>query len=779
MIYQVSFDEHGNGQKPYEVHALYDALRKAVPTHIFLMAHGWNNSPSEARDSYRSLVELVGKVAVRPEPYRPVVIGIVWPSKALSMRGIAASGLEEAAEPAISALDVYEVFPAWKSPDTYHADVRRMSELLSKPEQSATAEDLQEAFALMRKYSIDASDGAAGLLDEDTTAFDRPSEESAGLLQRAEGRLSPADLFRIFTFWQMKKRAGVVGAGGVRRLLEQVMNIAAPSPPIYCLFGHSFGCKLVLSAVAQPGRPPLPRPVDAVVLVQPAISAYAFSERVPGKSVSGGYRGALEQARVRGPIVITFTSEDFPLNWAYPAGSRLAGQTGELEAVSRWEAMGAVGARLADPAIVQPVPKMQPSTERYDFTPGRVYNVRGTAIHGHSKIQNAEVAWLIWNSIAAARGEPVAAQPVAAQPEAGPSEAVAGTVELASPRTEAAVARIESSPLISPAVLKALQHRGAQRKKVLKVVRESLPGSALDTAADRDLAETVRLGPFGAPTLRRTQELPGPGAPVKVGEGRNVPLSQQGVMERIVDDPDFLPAVFLELGAQRQKAIGRVVLTREYLGLMPGDGWGTGFLVSPTLALTNNHVIPSREFAAIVELEMNFQRDVRGRLAPSDVYQFDNGSSATFITDEGLDFTLIRVKPRAAEPSADGVEQRVTPGQRWGFVTLDYSAVLYSEGKQRVNIVQHAQGRPKEIVVNGNLLTKVFDRAVHYQADTEPGSSGSPVFNNSWQIIALHHAAGEQAPDGRWLSNEAIRIDRIIEHLRKVAPADVKTEMGL
>ena len=38
----------------------------------------------------------------------------------------------------------------------------------------------------------------------------------------------------------------------------------------------------------------------------------------------------------------------------------------------------------------------------------------------------------------------------------------------------------------------------------------------------------------------------------------------------------------------------------------------------------------------------------------------------------------------------------------------------------------------------GNPQIKGVSR-VHYRAPTEPASSGSPVFNAGWEVIALHH----------------------------------------
>jgi hypothetical protein len=57
---------------------------------------------------------------------------------------------------------------------------------------------------------------------------------------------------------------------------------------------------------------------------------------------------------------------------------------------------------------------------------------------------------------------------------------------------------------------------------------------------------------------------------------------------------------------------------------------------------------------------------------------------------------------------------------------------------------------------------------VHYRAPTQPGSSGSPVFNaRSWQVIALHHAGGQTGMPklngvaGVYAANEGIAIQSI------------------
>ncbi len=59
---------------------------------------------------------------------------------------------------------------------------------------------------------------------------------------------------------------------------------------------------------------------------------------------------------------------------------------------------------------------------------------------------------------------------------------------------------------------------------------------------------------------------------------------------------------------------------------------------------------------------------------------------------------------------------------------------------------------------------------VQYLTDTLPGSSGSPVFDTDWNLIALHHSGGwltepNAATKSTYYRNEGIAIDSIIQDL--------------
>ena len=51
-----------------------------------------------------------------------------------------------------------------------------------------------------------------------------------------------------------------------------------------------------------------------------------------------------------------------------------------------------------------------------------------------------------------------------------------------------------------------------------------------------------------------------------------------------------------------------------------------------------------------------------------------------------------------------------------------------------------------------NQVVDIFDLYVTYQTDTATGSSGAPVFNDQWDVVALHHSGVPEIRDGKWMT---------------------------
>ncbi|NEU83371.1 endonuclease [Nostoc sp. UIC 10630] len=242
------------------------------------------------------------------------------------------------------------------------------------------------------------------------------------------------------------------------------------------------------------------------------------------------------------------------------------------------------------------------------------------------------------------------------------------------------------------------------------------------------------------------------------------------VQERILGQNDLMSVSYLEYGLSVSRSIGRILIRNNSNRLV---GYGTGFMVSPRLLLTNNHVLSNAQQAGFSLIEFNYQSGVGGQMLQSYTYELD--PATFFLTDKLLDFSLVAVKDNSS-------------GQPL-LATFGWNRLIEEEGKvilgEYVNIIQHPSGQPKQLALRENRLVDLFDDFLHYKTDTAPGSSGSPVFNDQWEVVGLHHSGVPQkdeqgrilAIDGQvwtselgedriaWEANEGIRISRIVKHV--------------
>jgi V8-like Glu-specific endopeptidase len=73
-----------------------------------------------------------------------------------------------------------------------------------------------------------------------------------------------------------------------------------------------------------------------------------------------------------------------------------------------------------------------------------------------------------------------------------------------------------------------------------------------------------------------------------------------------------------------------------------------------------------------------------------------------------------------------------------------------------------------------NLLLDYQDPRIHYRTPTEGGSSGSPVFNQQWELVGLHHKGQKDMKKlnnkgGVYDANEGIWIQTIIDEFQQCA----------
>lgn len=389
------FDKHGACTSPATRTQLLEKLREGVHSDVIVFSHGWNNDFDDAAAMYaRFLREVETLAAAHPLPrtgtgFAPVFVGVIWPSIWLSFDGgpqIAGAAPGEAVEDSAAAQALADRLAALGSAEA----VERLYALLALPrldeaqarelaaiaapafgtvadDETATArttsaEDLFVMLRAMQRADVGAAAPPRSIDDWGVAtppAGDAVEPQTAGLLSF----LDPRHVLRLFSVYQMKDRAGVVGAQGVARLLREVMAAAAAAR-VHGV-GHSYGCKVMLSAVCAP--PPLPRPLNSLLLLQPAVSHLCFADLIPRSGKPGGYRNALE--RVQAPILSTYSDDDFPLHETFHLALRRDSDLGEQDIgiagdtdttagkpPSNYAALGGYGPRRAGQRLIDPMP---------------------------------------------------------------------------------------------------------------------------------------------------------------------------------------------------------------------------------------------------------------------------------------------------------------------------------------------------------------------------------------------------------------------------------------
>jgi V8-like Glu-specific endopeptidase len=248
-------------------------------------------------------------------------------------------------------------------------------------------------------------------------------------------------------------------------------------------------------------------------------------------------------------------------------------------------------------------------------------------------------------------------------------------------------------------------------------------------------------------------------------------------LEGIVEQDDSVWLSFFDCGLVASRAVGRVVETPHRQPVAPV---GTGSLVTDRLLLTNHHVIRTADEAAGMAVEFRYEYDEDGGERDEDRWSL--APDEFFCTDPQLDYTLVAVAARDGRP----------PGKAYGSIPL-----IEQTGKavigEVLNVIHHPAGQRKRVSLRYNRMVAEDDLWLRYESDTREGSSGAPVFNDQWEMVALHHGGvpatdddgHELARDGRlwtedmgedalaYVGNEGARVSRIIRSLRS---ADVARE---
>jgi Trypsin-like peptidase domain/Effector-associated domain 5/Effector-associated domain 1 len=214
----------------------------------------------------------------------------------------------------------------------------------------------------------------------------------------------------------------------------------------------------------------------------------------------------------------------------------------------------------------------------------------------------------------------------------------------------------------------------------------------------------------------------------------------------------LLDIAFLETGVARSRAVVRILarFDREI-------AHGSGFLVSESHILTNHHVLYDEDGSppSSIEVWLNHEIGLDGRPAKIEEH---TGDIESIRANVGDDWALFRLR----EPLR----------QACSAIRLAAPSRPVAVG-DRVYIIQHPKGGYKQIGLHRNRVTGVDARRIQYLTDTEQGSSGSPVFNHRWELVAIHHRWVDVSKPGSppEYRNQGVHIGRVVEALPDMANA--------
>jgi hypothetical protein len=434
IYHLVSFDASGEerleGAAPYS-EELTALVARQAPTDLFVISHGWMGDLPSARRQYGAWVGAMAECPAdraladaRPGVFRPVVVGVHWPSQAWGDEELGSASFALAADPSggpesalgdgVSRLVDSSAAALGDSPAVRDAVRTIVGAALDDPVPATLPQPVVAAYRQVDGALALGAEGEGAAPGDDRAPFDPETVYQACLMEELAsfgssslgGLLAP---LRVLTFWHMKRRARDVGARGVTSLLERLQD-AAPGVRVH-LMGHSFGCIVVSSALAGPGLSGR-RPVASLALVQGAMSLWSFCSGIPSLPARAGYfHRVVADGLVEGPVMFTTSVHDRAVRCFYPIGAGAGGQVDYVP--DRLPVYGAVGAfGVRGPGLRVMDDDLRAVGEGYDLQPGVVHNLRadhvikdGDGLMGaHSDITKPPVAHAVWQAALAAGG---------------------------------------------------------------------------------------------------------------------------------------------------------------------------------------------------------------------------------------------------------------------------------------------------------------------------------------------------------------------------------------
>ena len=244
--------------------------------------------------------------------------------------------------------------------------------------------------------------------------------------------------------------------------------------------------------------------------------------------------------------------------------------------------------------------------------------------------------------------------------------------------------------------------------------------------------------------------------------------------EKIIGTDDMVGIGFLADGLAVARSVALIRVPRfegskqVLVGGVPWVASPTAWLIAPGLAITNHHVVNARLDKEPDAAAADLKRQALGATLHFDVDVPQASGTPAAVTGlvawsprSQLDYALLTVDAPAGRPPL-----RIAAN----CVTVDETS------RPGVNIIQHPRGEHKRVAFRNNLVSGASAEDLRYFTDTDAGSSGSPVCDDQWRVVALHRGA-LRVTDIQYLGrdtafvNTGTQIQAVLEHIGTLAAA--------
>lgn len=246
---------------------------------------------------------------------------------------------------------------------------------------------------------------------------------------------------------------------------------------------------------------------------------------------------------------------------------------------------------------------------------------------------------------------------------------------------------------------------------------------------------------------------------------------------------EWVTSAFLENAKLAGAGVARLRVPRIVGGQKEHElgSLGTGWLIGRGLLLTNYHVLAARDIGEPRATNADFLAQGKNAVAWFDYYaegrdKIEIAIDEIVCSNSDLDYALVRLA------ASTEIENRKP-------IPIPHRAPKLDRGT-RLNVVQCPNGGPLRFAIRNNFFVGRGAKAyqIRYLTDTDQGSSGSPVMDDNWQVVALHHGAQRVNPalysgDPGFervvkYHNEGVDVQTIIADLPAAAAADIRKAQG-